>query len=50
MRHLADKPLDRIARQARVGVERDDIADVGGQRARSAVDERRVGSTTQQVI
>ena len=30
MRHLADQPADRVARQARVGVERDDVADVGG--------------------
>jgi len=50
MRHLADEPLDRVARQARVGVERDDITDVDGQRARSAVDERRIGSTTQETI
>ena len=35
MRHLADQALDRVARQSRVGVERDDVADVGRQRPRS---------------
>ena len=30
MRHLADQAVDRVARQPRVGVERDDVADVGG--------------------
>ena len=50
MSHLADEPLDRVAWQARVGVEGDDKADIGGQRARGAVDERRVAGTAQQAI
>ena len=29
MRHLADQPLGRVARQPRVGVERDHVADAG---------------------
>ena len=30
MRHLADEPAHRVARQPRVGVERDDVAHIGG--------------------
>ena len=30
MRHLADQPADGVARQPRIGVERDDVAHVGG--------------------
>ncbi len=37
MRHLADQPARGVARQARVGVERDDVADAGGRRG-AAVD------------
>ena len=44
MRHLADQPADRVARQARVGVERDDIANVGRRQRRRAVDWMKVVS------
>ena len=50
MRHLADQALDRVARQSRVGVEGDDIADVGRRRAIAGVEERRVARAAQQAV
>ena len=51
VRHLADQPLGRVARQARVGIEGDDIADVGRQRrAARRSQERRVGRAAQQAV
>ena len=53
MRHLADQPAHRVARQPRVGVERDDVADAGGHDAGGCavdVDERRVGRAAQQPV
>ena len=38
MRHLADQAADSVARQARIGVERDDIARVGRRERRGAID------------
>ena len=43
MRHLADQAAHRVARQPRVGVERDDVADAGGH-AGAAVDGQKVVS------
>ena len=41
MRHLADQPAHRVARQSRVGVERDDVANISGHDAGGcAVDAR----------
>jgi hypothetical protein len=50
--HLADQATDSVARQPRVGVERDHIADVGGDGWRLPADahERRVGRSTQQSV
>ena len=52
MRHLADQPPHRVARQPRVGVERDDVADVGGHRGRDAIerDEGGVVGAAQQPV
>ena len=52
MRHLADQPVDRVARQPGVGVERDDVADVGGHlwRLPAEVQETRVGRAAQQPV
>ena len=52
MRHLADQPADRVARQPRVGVERDDIADAGGHlwRLPAEAQETGVGRAAQQPV
>src|SRR5581483_10345717 len=49
MGHLADQPLDGIARQSCIGIERDDVADAGRQ-VRRGVEERRVGRPAQQAV
>ncbi len=52
VRHLPDQPLHDVARQPRVGVERDHVANAGGnQRGGIAVgDEARVGGAAQQAV
>ena len=52
MRHLADHPLGRAARQARVGVERDHVAHAGGYRGRVTIrsDEADIRRAAQQPI
>ncbi len=52
VRHFRDETPCGAARQLRVGIEDDDIADAGGHRRRTAADrnERRVGGATQQSI
>ena len=52
MRHLADQPADRVARQPGVGVERDDVADAGGHRWRlpARAEEGGVGRAAQQPV
>ena len=47
VRHLADQPQHRVARQPRVGIERDDPAHAG---RHGRVDECRVGSAAQQPV
>ena len=52
MRHLADQAADRVARQSRVGVERDDVANAAGTRWRCPADrhEGRVGRAAQEPV
>ena len=52
MRHLADQAAHRVARQSRVGVERDDVANIGGRDGRPGadVDEGGVGRAAQQPV
>ena len=52
MRHRPDEAVDRFPRQLRVGVERDDVADVaGGDRgATGCAQKRRIGRPAQQTI
>ena len=52
VRHLADQPVHRVARQPGVGVERDDVADAGGHRRRlpAEVQEAGVGRAAQQPV
>ena len=52
MRHLADQAADRVARQLRVGVERDDVANVGRREAVAPADrhESGVGRAAQQPV
>ena len=50
--HLADQPADRVTRQLRVGIESDDVADIGGDVGGGAVDidECRVPCPAQQSV
>jgi len=52
MRHLPDQPADRVTRQLRVGVERDDVADIRGHGGRLPVEaqERGVGRAAQELV
>ena len=52
MRHLSDQPLGGPDRQARVSVERDDVADAGGQRRSMAIDWQkcRIGGAAKQPV
>ena len=52
MRHLADQPAHRVAGEFRVGIERDDVANAGGNRGRLPIrlHERSIARPTQQPI
>ena len=52
VRHLSDQPPGGPDRQARIRVERDDVADAGGQRRHMAIDrhERRIGGAAKQPV
>ena len=52
VRHFADQPADRVARQPGVGVERDDVADAVGHRWRlpAEAQEAGVGRAAQQPV
>ena len=50
MRHLADQPAHGVARQPRVGVERDDVAHVAGTAGGRVHEERGVGRAAQQPV
>ena len=52
VRHLSDQPPGGPDRQARIRVERDDVADAGGQHRHMAIDrhERRIGIATKKPV
>ena len=52
VRHLPDQPLGGSDRQARVSIERDDVADTGGQRRSMTIDwqKRRIGGAAKQSV
>ncbi len=52
VRHLADQPVHRVARQSGVSVQRDDVADAGGHFRRMPNEGQKtgVGRTAQQPV